>query len=348
MADDEVEETLAAIDHDLDALYLLSPPGEIVGTLPKGIMRALYKWKHICSKVLISSVLAERPRRAIPRSFRFPPSDVLHPLIWSRTHYVASRSFPITQIIYQSTFNNCYVPHSRPILAHVFIGGGLVSPPRLYASILKTFNDIHLAQKWETLEFTRFLIHNLGLGQPTFDSDDLLEVRSIPMEASFALYNREPRGSIYSNPGYHMCDLTTDAWTAVVLRDEIPKDPTPQGGLIRRIDTGRFRIVLLRPNQTILVGESQSISAVPFQVLGLRLPSDRHPSAASQVLTSDRGRTVVQFQVGVHDVVDAISAVQTVVDAAAAARDLRARLQEPMSRMYSSPRVMPSSLNLTV
>ncbi|KAL7923807.1 hypothetical protein ACQKWADRAFT_289372 [Trichoderma austrokoningii] len=102
IGDDKIEETLAAIDHDLDALYLLTPPGKTFESLPIGIMRALYSWDHTCSKVLISSMLAKGSRGKIPPKF-FPKSRVLRPLVWRKTHDMASGSFPIPQILYQST-----------------------------------------------------------------------------------------------------------------------------------------------------------------------------------------------------------------------------------------------------
>ncbi|KAM0519449.1 hypothetical protein ACHAPE_003623 [Trichoderma viride] len=323
MADGEIGETLAAIDHDLDALYLLTHPREIVGTLPKEVMRALRNWKHRCSKVLISSVLAEGSRGPTPINFDDPQDRVLHQFAWNRTHCVGSKSFPITQIIYQSTFNNRY----RPILAHVFLGGGFVSSSRLYMSILETIRNMSSLKRKETVDFTRFLMHNLAWGSPIVGSEKFYEVHSIPMEASFAVYKRLNQESIYSDPGLHMCNMTPDAWTAVVLRDEIPKDP-PQDGLSTHIDTDRFRILLLRPKQVIMVGEGQSISAVSFHVRHGSLSSNADPSAGADVLTGDQRRTVVQFQAGPNDVVDAISAVQTVLNAATYERDTRKEIEE--------------------
>ncbi|EHK44866.1 hypothetical protein TRIATDRAFT_88217 [Trichoderma atroviride IMI 206040] len=239
MADDEIEETLAAIDHSLDALYLLTPPHEIVGTMPKEVMRALRNWTHRCSKVLISSVLAEGSRGPIPIS-------LLSPGTW---------------------------------------------------------------------------------GSPTVGSDKFYEVHSIPVEASFAVYNHEPKESIYSNPGYHMCNLTPDAWTAVVLRDVVHQDPPPQDKLGRPNFTDRFRILLLRPRQVIIVGESQSISVVSFRIRTYSSSSNPGPSEAAQVLTCDQRRTVIQFQNAPQDVADAISAVQMVLNAAAAVRNVRERIE---------------------
>lgn len=319
MADDEIGETLAAIDHNLDALYLLTHPREIVGTLPKEVMRALRNWKHRCSKVLISSVLAEGSRGPTPISFDDPYHHVLHQFAWNRTHCVGSKSFPITQIIYQSTFHNRY----HPILAHVFLGGSFVSSSRLQMSILETIRNMNSLKRKETVDFTRFLMHNLAWGSPILDSDKFYEVHSIPMEASFAVYKREHPESIYSDPGLHMCNMTPDAWTAVVLRDVIIKDPPHT-----RINSDRFRILLLRPKQVIIVGEGQSISAVSFHVRPCSLSSNADPSAAADVLTSDQRRTVIQFQAGPHDVVDAISAVQTVLNAATYGRRTRKKIEE--------------------
>lgn len=335
MTDDEIGETLAAIDHDLDALYLLTHPHEIVGTLPKEVMRALRNWKHRCSKVLISSVLAEGSRGPKPINFTDLRRHVLHQFAWNRTHCVGSKSFPITQIIYQSTFNNRY----RPILAHVFLGGGFVSSSRLQASILETIRNMNFLEKKETVDFTRFLMHNLAWGSSTVDSDKFHEIHSIPMEASFAVYNRVGEKPTYSHPGLHMCNLTPDAWTAVVLRDEIPKDP-PHDGLSTRIETDRFRILLLRPKDVIMVGEGQSISAVSFHVMHCSLSSNADPSAAAHVLTGDQRRTVIQFQAGPHDVINAISAVQTVLWEATDKRGARERIEELGNAHLNGP---PSS-----
>lgn len=327
MADHEIKKTLAAIDHDLEALYLLTHPYQIVGTLPKEVMRALRNWNHRCSKVLISSVLAAGSRGPIPISISLsnPRRQVLHQLVWNRTHCVGSKSFPITQIIYQSTFDNRY----RPILAHVFLGGGFVSPPRLWSSILETIRNMNCDQQKETLQFAKFLMRNLVWGSRAVGSDKFYEVHSIPMEATFAVYKGEPEESIYSDPGLHMCNLTPDAWTAVVLRDEIPKDPSSQDGLNRRIGTDRFRMLLLRPKQLIMVEESQSISAFSFHIRDYSSFSNPGPSEASQVLTCGPRRTVIQFGRGPHDVVDTISAVQTVLNAAAAERKIRKKWERP-------------------
>lgn len=331
MAAHEIEETMNAIDHDLDALYLLTPPHDVVEKLPKEIMRALKNWNHKCSKVLISSVLAEGPGQGFPK--RFPPAGVLHPLVWSSTHHLSSRSFPITQMIYQSSYGNFPVSHLRYILAHVFIAGGLVAPFRLWKSILKTIKDMHLSLRWEELEFTRSLIHHLALGPPTPDSDDYLEVRSVPMEASFAVYDRLPLPPVYSGAGFHLCDLTPDAWTAVVLRDEIPKDPLPVAGSISWITTNRFRIVLLRPKQAIPVGVSQSISTAQFEFMAPPSSPNPHSSAADYVLEhiDTQTRTVVQTHVGLHEIADAIAVMQKVLDAAATVRGSRESLKQQVN-----------------
>ncbi|KAK1246496.1 hypothetical protein MKX08_000298 [Trichoderma sp. CBMAI-0020] len=272
MADDEIEETLAAIDHDLDALYLLTHPHEIAGTLPKEVMRALRNWNHRCSKVLISSVLAEGSRGPAPISLISPRSHVLHQMTWNRTHCVGSKSFPITQIIYQSTFNNPY----QPAFAHVFLGGGFVSPPRLWTT-------------W---------------GSPTVGSDKFYEVHSIPVEASFAVYY------------------------PVVLRDVVHQDPPPQDGLNTRNATDRFRILLLRPKNVIIVGESQSISTASFRIRTYSSFLNLGPSEATQVLICDQRRTMIQFQTAPQDVADAVSAVQMVLNAAAAARNVREMIEK--------------------
>ncbi|PTB38720.1 hypothetical protein M441DRAFT_91330 [Trichoderma asperellum CBS 433.97] len=230
IADDEIEGTLAAIGHDLDALYLLTPPSR-VGELPKAIMLALKKWNHKCSKVLISSVLEEGTRWGIHKWFNLDLA--IYPSVCRSTQYASSRSFPITQIMYKSTFKKGFVSSSRPILAHAFIGGGLVAPFRLWTGILKTIKDMDLNLGLEELQFVKFLIHNLALGPPTPDSEEYLEVRSIPTTASFVVYKPAPTESVYSNPGYHMWGLTPDAWTVVVLRDEIPKDILTQDGIFR-------------------------------------------------------------------------------------------------------------------
>lgn len=184
---------------------------------------------------------------------------------------------------------------------------------------------MHLNRSRERLDFVRFLIHNLALGPPTPGSEDYLEVRPIPMEASFAAYHQAPVEAVYSNPGYHMCDLTPEAWTAVVLRDEIPKDSLPEAGFIGCIHTNRFRVVLLRPKQAIPVGESQFISRNQFEVMVPTLSPNPHSSTADHA--DGPYRTVLQFQVGLHDMIDAITAVQKVLDAAAALRDGREKLK---------------------
>ncbi|KAL6907235.1 hypothetical protein GGI43DRAFT_431328 [Trichoderma evansii] len=325
MAAYEVEETLAAIDHDLDALYLLTPPGDDVG-LPKEVMRALKNWNHRCSKVLISSVLAGGPRWEVPRSL--PPRDVLYPVIRNNKNYVPSRSFPITQMIYQSTFDTEEVSPGRPIMAHIFLGGGLVAPFRLWKSILMTIKDMHFNHGWGNLGFAKFLVHHLALGPQARNSDDYLEVRSIPMDASFAVYRRIPLDALYTNPGYHLSDLTPDAWTVVVLRDGIREEPILQTG---EIHNNRFRIVLLRPKHAIPAGERQSISATQFDIMVPPLSPNRQSSAAEYVLEHDdnQSRTVIQLQVGPYDMIDAITVMQKVLDAAATVREDRKKLNLP-------------------
>ncbi|KAK6451512.1 hypothetical protein FP744_10007763 [Trichoderma asperellum] len=312
IADNEIEGTLAAIGHDLDALYLLTPPSR-VGEPPKAIMLALKKWNHKCSKVLISSVLAEGTRCGIPEWFN--PDLAIYPSVCKSTHYASSRSFPITQMIYKGTFKNAFVSDSRSILAHAFIGGGLVDPFRLWTGILKTINDTDLNLGREEAKFVKFLIHNLALGPPTPDSEEYLEVRSIPMKASFALYKPAPPKSLYSNPGYHMCGLTPDAWTVVVLRDEILKNTITQAGIFRWFSSSHFRTVLLRPIQAIPVGESQFISAAQFEIRALGWSQNSHSSAAGHVLTYDNllRETMIQFRVGPQDIIDAITAMQEVL-----------------------------------
>jgi hypothetical protein len=318
MADREIEETLAAVDHDLDALYLLSPPLVLSATLPKAIMRALRNWNHVCSKVLISSVLAQGPTGPIPKELFRKDTNILRSLDCNPTHYLGCKSFPITQIVYLSTFNNLQEPRSRPIMAHVFLGGGFVSPFRLWTSILKTIGDMHENSEKETLQFTRFLTHNLALGPPTADSPNSYEVRSIPTEASFATYNQWPEESLYNDPGCDMCDLTPDAWTVVVLRDVIPRDPARQEPLTEFIDTDQFRALLLQPKRVIPAGDWQSILDVSSQVKVSSLSPNLDPP---KELTSSQRRTVIQFQVGPQDIDDAISAVQSFLSAAATVRD---------------------------
>ncbi|KAL7896344.1 hypothetical protein HDV64DRAFT_254603 [Trichoderma sp. TUCIM 5745] len=183
-------------------------------------------------------------------------------------------------------------------------------------------------QQKEGVNFTRFLLHHLAWGCPTVNSDKFYEVHSIPMEASFAVYDPKNFGeATYSNPGLHMCSLTPDDWTAVILRDENLGE-LPQDGLSTRIDTDRYRLLLLQPKQVIIVGEERPISVLSFNFRHHSLSSNLDPSEAAQVLTSDQRRTVIQFQTGSRDAIDAISAVQTVLDAAAGVRVAREMIEK--------------------
>ncbi|KAM0247586.1 hypothetical protein ACHAQJ_009805 [Trichoderma viride] len=322
--DGELTDTLAAIDHDLDALYLLTPPNQLQhGQGPQVAVDALRNWNHKCCKVLISSMLSEEPKEGIPG--RLDRAGSAYPRFETRNPYVSSKSFPVTQIIYYSTYD-------RPVLAHFFIGGGLVAPYRLMAGITKTIKDVHISHAWNDDKLGSSLVNSIALGPSTPNSDEYFDVRSIPVEASFFSSRAELRRE-YWNPASQMRCLTPDAWTAVLLRDDVStKASSPEGGnKMRR--TGRFRIVLLRPKRAISVEENQFISIDEFEYMALPTFSHQQSSSAANDLQTkvmeDHGpdRTEIQFQVGPLDTLAAITAMRKILNEAAAFHKRRSRLK---------------------
>ncbi|KAL7794405.1 hypothetical protein V8C37DRAFT_68222 [Trichoderma ceciliae] len=311
ITDNEITATLAAIDHDLDALYLLTPPSHHQREeRPDVAMEALRNWNHKCCKVLISSALTYESKQGPP--WWGGTNGVLYPGLGTDRYFGSSKSFPVIQILYRSTFD-------LPVLAHLFIGDGFIAPYRLMAGIMKAIEGMHFNYAWNDYNLGTSLVHSLALGPATPDSDEYFDIRAISPEAYFFAQRAESKGE-YANPACRMRDLAPDGWTVVILRDEVSTENSSLETGAKEGRTSRFRVVLLRAKYLISVVKHETISVDDFVFKALpafsRQPYfDEAEDRCVEIMEVDGPiRTKVQLQIGSLDAADAVAVIQEVLE----------------------------------
>ncbi|KAH6609826.1 hypothetical protein Trco_003172 [Trichoderma cornu-damae] len=305
----EITATLQAIDHDLDALCLLTPPiGHFWDERVQDVLNAIKSWNRKCGKVLISSVLEDLSFQFTRPCLTVTQGRLLYSLVNSRGIDGVSKSFPVVQVIYRSTFDGYS-------LTPLFIGDGLVAPFRLMAAIMKTIRTMHRSSAWSDRNVGTSLVYNIAIGPSMLDPDECYDVCMFPAEAY--ILARHPDILLGQHEtAFHLRPMAPDAWTAVILRDGLPMEGSPPetGHHARR--TCRFRIVLLRARTLIPASGSRDVSFNDFEAMALPAFS-RHPSSSEAAdcdleMMEDDGpnRTMIQFLVEPWDAADAVDAVQ--------------------------------------
>lgn len=269
-SDMEISQTLTAIDHDLDELYILVRPDRETDN-PMAAFQAVSRWSFGCRKLVLGSVLAqaiaERPwlldyndEFKIQTQPDFPITVVDSSASANITGLL--RSFPVIQLLLQGP--GIYEPATHETY---FLGDAFLNPTRFAVGIFN-FIRSRIARPWlgRTGSAVAHAFASAGSSLRSDVGANEVEVGALPAE-TIRIGRRCDSMSSFEAVHCRLRDLVPNAWTAILIQ-ETRRGPVSGSGSPSP-DSIWFKLALVRSKRPILAQQSQKVQLEDLEVVDL-------------------------------------------------------------------------------